>query len=341
MGINYISVCLDILFQIFKDIKHLDMLINIVKDGFKPFKSEYRTLQYLQKINCLFVPKLVTIDCNLSFSKIKRKHQFYLQQHKLSIISLKLILKEFLELPNVYLKITSYIEKSKKSKFLSSIYQTNFWKSIEEDAQDKFILLFILYFDDFEINNPLGSRKSKNKIGAVYYTIDGLPNEFSSLLENIFLVQLHNYEDHKALGNKKIFIYVINEMNKLCTEGISIDVEGKTKQIYFIVSRIVGDNLGLNTILGFTKSFNSSHCCRICYVSKEEMRNTTIENSTLLRNVENYTKHCTDKSHGIIENCIFNNLINFHVTKNISVDPMHDLLEGVCRYHKNFTLFYM
>lgn len=50
------------------------------------------------------------------------------------------------------------------------------------------------------------------------------------------------------------------------------------------------------------------------------------------RNLENYKKHCTDKSYGIIENCIFNNVVNFHVTRNLSIDPMHDLLEGICRY---------
>ncbi|EZA58001.1 hypothetical protein X777_02009 [Ooceraea biroi] len=145
-------------------------------------------------------------------------------------------------------------------------------------------------------------------------------------------MQLHKYLDHKVLGNKKIFIHV-NQINELNTKGISINVEGETKQVYFILSRIAGDNLGLNTILGFTKSFNSSYCCRICYyISKDEMHNTTIENNNLLRNVENYKKHSIEKSHGIIENCIFNNIINFHVTKNISIDPMHDLLEGVCRY---------
>lgn len=194
------------------------------------------------------------------------------------------------------------------------------------------ILPLVLYFDDVEINNPLGSCKNRRKLGAVYCAIGNLPNEFSSLLENIFLMQLHNYQDHKVLGNKKIFIHIINQINELFTEGISINIKGETKQIYFVLSHVSGDNLGLNTILGFTKSFNSSHCCRICYISKDEMHKTTDENKTLLRNLENYKKHCTDKSYGIIENCIFNNVVNFHVTRNLSIDPMHDLLEGIYRY---------
>lgn len=35
---------------------------------------------------------------------------------------------------------------------------------------------------------------------------------------------------------------------------------------------------------------------------------------------------------GIQEECIFNKIPNFHVLENLSVDPMHDLLEGICRY---------
>lgn len=43
------------------------------------------------------------------------------------------------------------------------------------------------------------------------------------------------------------------------------------------------------------------------------------------------------------EECIFNNIPSFHVAENFSVDPMHDLLEGVCRYDigkilKNFIV---
>lgn len=289
IGINYISMYSDVLLEKFKDIEDFDIFLNIIKNDFKSFKSEYRTLKYLQEINCLFLPKLVTVNSFiLSFGKIKRKHQLHLQHQKLNIVPLKLILKKFLELPNVYLKILTHIEETKKSISLTSTFQIDFWKSIEENANDKFILPLILYFDDLEINNLLDSCKNKKKFGVVYCAIGNLPNEFSSLLENIFLVQLHNYQHHKVLGNKKSFIHVINQINELCNEDISINIKREIKKIYFVLSHVAGDNLGINTILGFTKSFNSSHCCRIYYISKDEMHKATVENSTLLRNFENY-----------------------------------------------------
>lgn len=42
--------------------------------------------------------------------------------------------------------------------------------------------------------------------------------------------------------------------------------------------------------------------------------------------------HLHDQSFGIQEEYIFNLIPNFHVINNISVDPMHNILEGICRY---------
>lgn len=98
----------------------------------------------------------------------------------------------------------------------------------------------------------------------VYYTILGISDKYASMLENIFLLQIHNYQDQKLLGNK-IFLNVIKQISNLQTSGIVINVNSQEKQVFFTLAYIVGDNLGLNTILGFTKSFNSRNCCRICY----------------------------------------------------------------------------
>lgn len=153
-----------------------------------------------------------------------------------------------------------------------------------------------------------------------------------SKLENIFLVQLHKYEDHKLLGNNKIFINVINEIRELVSHGIVINKNDKEKRVFFKLCYIVGDNLGLNTILGFSKNFNQSYCCRICVATKEQIQNMTLENSQILRTVDNYSEHASKHSFGVIEKCIFNDIPGYHVINNASVDPMHDILEGICRY---------
>lgn len=104
------------------------------------------------------------------------------------------------------------------------------------------------------------------------------------------------------------------------------------------MSCIAGDNLGLNTILGFSKSFNSSQCCRICLASKNEIQKQVQEDVNIIRTIENYTTHCEENMFGMQENCVFNTIPSFHVIENLSVDPMHDLLEGICRYDIGKTL---
>ena len=61
----------------------------------------------------------------------------------------------------------------------------------------------------------------------------------------------------------------IEQIQNLQTNGITINVDGKERTIFFILTHIVGDNLGLNNILGFSKSFNAHYCCRVCTVEKK------------------------------------------------------------------------
>lgn len=56
--------------------------------------------------------------------------------------------------------------------------------------EDCVALLIELYYDDFEVANPLGSKKTLYKIGAFYFTIKNLPNRFNSNTANVHLVAL-------------------------------------------------------------------------------------------------------------------------------------------------------
>lgn len=92
-------------------------------------------------------------------------------------------------------------------------------------------------------------------------------------------------------------------------------------------------------MLGFETSFNSSYCCRICRVGKLEMHKLLAENTNVLRTVHNYSEDVDEVAHGVIEECVFNALPYFHVCDNISIDPMHDLFEGICRYELGEILY--
>lgn len=120
-----------------------------------------------------------------------------------------------------------------------------------------------IYFDDFEPLKVLGSHSGAYKIGAVYVNIPCFPESVSSKLKFIFLAMLFFSEDRVIYGNKRIFTPFINMINELNTTGITVN-NSKYSSIKFIPIHILGDNLALNSILGFVESFSSHYYCRIC-----------------------------------------------------------------------------
>ena len=98
---------------------------------------------------------------------------------------------------------------------------------------------------------------------------------------------------------------------------------------------MLGNNLGLNSICGFVESFKANFFCRVCKVISKESEELALENIEKLPRKINHELdvQVADASKiGIKELCLFNNVKGFHITENISVYMMHDVLEGVCMY---------
>lgn len=104
----------------------------------------------------------------------------------------------------------------------------------------------------------------------------------------------------------------------------------------FVLRLIIGDNLGLNKILGFSTSFNSNFYCRDCKREKKSMDTDTIEITEDLRTIiqyENDVKVNNVHQTGIIESSIFNQIPSYHIIDNHSFDIMHDLFKGIRSYN--------
>ncbi|XP_050063305.1 uncharacterized protein LOC126552640 [Aphis gossypii] len=191
------------------------------------------------------------------------------------------------------------------------------------------------------VNNPLGSHAGVQKLGAVYVSLACLPPDLASTLESIFLVSLFKTDNKSFFGNGAIFKEIIAELNFLETSGIDIMVGNKTYKIFFKLGLILGDNLGLHSILGFVESFVAKYPCRFCKTPKNECQIQTKQDNDNLRNPINYSDDViTDdvSRTGIKELCVWNDVESFDVTSNFSVDIMHDMLEGVCKYDVGFLL---
>lgn len=201
--------------------------------------------------------------------------------------------------------------------------------------QNKTQFPFLLYFDEFETNNPLGSHRGVQKLGAVYISMPSFLPELASKLESIFLVLLFNSIDKKQVGNTEIFKNLINEIKDLEENGIEVFINDESIKLYFCLALIVGDNLGLHGMMGFSESFVANHPCRFCRCSKTVCHKQLFKIDNELRNTENYETDVNTENMsvpGIVERSIWNTIHSFHVVNNYSVDLMHDILEGVCDY---------
>ena len=96
--------------------------------------------------------------------------------------------------------------------------------------------------------------------------------------------------------------------------------------------QVIGDNLGIHELLGFSGSFSANFTCRFCKTPKEITKQQLVEDISSLRCEDNYDQDLAmndlSKS-GIKRASQLNKLDDFHVCQNYAVDVMHDFLEGV------------
>jgi len=326
-------------------ISKISVMFEILKDPFKNLDTEYLRINALEKLGVYIKPSEITVGSRIK--NIVKDGNTIINTVKINVyfISLRSVFKAFFEQPNVLQIVLNYFEKlnSMKGDIICSYIQCEVWKEKCCQNPNKLLIPFFLYFDDYETNNPLGSHAGKKKIGAVYVSFGScIPLEFSSSLNYIFLALLFNSNDRKEVGNKNIFKELISEINFLQTNGVNIEIQNKNYTIHFYLALILGDNLGIHSILGFSESFMARYPCRFCKCSKVECNNLVTQENSKLRNRENYSEDLiTDNLTltGIKEACVWNAVNDFHATINYSVDIMHDVLEGVCLYDIAGILF--
>lgn len=308
---------------------HGDLNTLLTKDLFETCNSEHKRFKALEELGYFIKPnRFVTgnmLNKNTTLSGPTIEHKSCEGQ----IIPIRTVVQKVLEIPGILTDMLNFIaEEEMKVDEISSLFNSNWWKTVKHNYREKLVLPIYVYFDDFETGNPLGTQAGVHKLGGVYFSFCATPPKYSSRLENIFLWGLFYSSDRVTFSNKNVFQPFVNELKYLESEGVLIN----GKRIYFIAPLLLGDNLGINSITGMTESFSSIYFCRACTAPKQLTQNMIFENKNLLRNKNEYIIHLSEKTFGIKEYCLWNDLPYFHNTENIHFDVMHDIYEGICRY---------
>ncbi|XP_030606887.1 uncharacterized protein LOC115795207 [Archocentrus centrarchus] len=216
-------------------------------------------------------------------------------------------------------------------------------------SKSKGALEIQVYYDDFETSNPLGSKQGIHKLGCLYFTLRNLPPSLNSSLMNIHLISLFHSQDAKKYGIDKILAPFIDDVKVLEQSGM--EVSFTEQPLYGTIAQITGDNLGLNSILGYVESFSANYYCRMCLTDKVSAQTVFSEDDprlklrTKITNEEHY-KYLVDNPRenscfGIKRNSILNSLCYFNISDNFVLDIMHDILEGVAQYEVKLLFEYL
>lgn len=309
----------------------LKLMVKNLEVSLSNFDTEFKRFKYFKSSKHFVEATPIKLGVTTE-AQMKSGNYSLIVKHKMAyMMPIEYQMKTFLELPGVFSSVLNYQNKliNDKSLTMNNIVQGSIWKN-NKMFKEGIVLPLLIYFDDFEIGNSLGSHAGYYKMGAIYYTIATIPPEYASRLENIFTALLFHSSDRlDEFGNIRLLEPLIEKLKCLETKGITLR---NGVNIKFNVSLIIGDNLGVNSILGFTESFSSTYYCRLCLGTKESLKTQTTEDPKLIRDENDYENHYTNKLFGIKEECIWNSLSNFHVYKNITCDVMHDMFEGVLRY---------
>lgn len=152
---------------------------------------------------------------------------------------------------------------------------------------------------------------------------------FRSKLEYILPAHL-TYTKNLKCGLIAVFDILRIALQKLENIGITFIINGLELKVFFVVSYLLGDTLGLNTILGHNRYFRGDFCCRICIATFEEITCLVEEIEEKLRRNINDERSDLGKK----EICPFEEIPSFFVDDCVSVDIFHDFNEFIWNYVK-------
>lgn len=318
-----------------EDIRDIEDMFQSLSNPFHHLRTEHKRIIHFQSTGAYIPPETYDIDCRMESKNTEDGVKIHMTQITGQHIPLRNVLKKFFELPDALNSTIQYMQNVHvESDTIYNFIQCQRWKTVTTKFKKSDIVLpLIIYYDDWEPNNPLGPHSEK--IGAVYATVACLPPECQSKLDNIFLTLLFHCDDRKHYGNKKTFSPLIDELIFLETTGIQVNIMAEEKKIYFVTGLLTGDNLGVHSMCGFVESFSANFMCRFCKVSKIVTEVQCIEDKSLLRTSENYYNDLAIKNTkltGIKEECVFNVVPSINIIEMPFVDEMHDCLEGVAHY---------
>jgi hypothetical protein len=208
-------------------------------------------------------------------------------------------------------------------------------------------LQIILYSDDVELCNPLGSSKGIHKLTLFYYTLGNLPPQLRSSLASICLLAVaktHTVQKRPEMLNLLLRDFS-DTVNTLSENGVSFIINGSSVLVKGGLLCLLGDSLASNWLGGFKSSFSPvvERPCHVCLTKSVDFATVCVHEESGPRNPRVHEIRCESlkrikgkcnrqfwsKSFGITDTSVLSCMPSFTLPRAILRDPMHLLFEGL------------
>lgn len=247
---------------------HVSSIIDSYAECLFDFKTEYRLKKYLLSMDILKSPSTFVIQ-NIVEEVMKKGTPFLVEKVEYgTIMPIEKKIKSYFELDNVLNDTLNYSKELEASYnetgIISNFIQGKIWKERKKQFVNKTVINFNLYYDDFSVNDPLGSHSTNQSIAAFYYNFPTTKPEYLSQTDYIFPAMFVKSKLLKTCNMNNILYKLIEVLKHLETVGIEITINGQSRKFFFVLGLVIGDNLAINTILNFAKGFKHNFFCRLC-----------------------------------------------------------------------------
>ena len=332
----------------------VDKICNAIEQSFfKDFLVVLSSDAYFTKHFGFVKPVKVILGYRTVRKKLGKSFQTMQKPVKAYYVTFLQQLAALLNLPEVY-KLIRSSNGTTSSSFMKDIKDGNFCSSSLFLAEHPNALLFGLNCDDFEIVNVIGVHRKIHKITAYYWTLLNIPILFRNKLQSINLLAIAKSVDLKHFdGYKMLLKDLVTSLQKLVV-GVTIKVDNVEKTFFGILVCGFGDTPAAQALGGFKEGVDASLSpCRTCNISRQHISTVLLHEQCLYRTSEEhlYRVQClenmsdADRFHwsklwDINKRSILMNIPHFDVTSCILHDPMHVLLEGICKVEVKKMLYY-
>ena len=241
----------------------------------------------------------------------------------------------------------------------SAVYASGVYESFKDGScfqthklfsnASKVVLRIQIFYDGMGTTNPLRGHSAPHNLGIFYFTIQNLPNYFTSCFPSTHCFAMCYTFDLKTNGFKPILSKFMDELNFLETGGIHVSVpEMGDVLIFGSISQFTGDCLATNEIFGLVEDFSHDYYFPHCNCTRDSISKKFNENDFIFRGKIEHAKDLEnlEKAEGSVlhirgqkRDSVLNRSKYYHTSESRTIDIMHILPEGILNYVMSCIIF--